>query len=94
MDETATAEQEQTASDTLDALYEELPGAYGVFLNGVDEVDDSIFLPLSYLLAAEVAPEFSVTSPETTARALVRLRATTNPNDYTGDDEPLYEGYV
>jgi hypothetical protein len=87
-DEAATAEQEAVCSEALDALQEELLWSHGINIGDVDLTEDEHFLPLAYLLAVEVAPEFSTAAPETRAKAIVRLGSVINPDD--SDVTPEY----
>lgn len=86
MDEAATAEQAMIASDALDALASELQVTFGIraLIDASEAVDDELFLPLAFLLAAEIAPDFGVPRVEPLSRALIRLRALTNPDDRQG----------
>lgn len=56
-DETPTADQEAYAGDVLDALLAEIAAIHGVYLSY--DLDET-FLPMSYLLAAEIAPHYGV----------------------------------
>lgn len=74
-DQAATADQEAFAGDTLDALFEEIKGTQGVTITwALSATPDAAFLPLSYLLAAEIAPHYMVQA-EPRSRAMGRLRA-------------------
>lgn len=67
--------------DTLDALFEELKDVHGMaFTWDLGAVPDNAFLPLSYLLAVEVAPMFNRPT-ETRNTAMMRLNAVAFPND-------------
>jgi hypothetical protein len=81
-DEVSTADQRSYSSDTLDGLFAELTGVEGMTFDwGLSAVPDEMFLPLSYLLAVEVAPHFLVNAPDTRSRAMHRVRAVAFPND-------------
>lgn len=81
VDETVTADQDAFAGMTLDALFEELKTVREMaFTWSLGEVPDAAFLPLSYLLATEIAPHYDVAS-ESRARALARLNAYAFPDD-------------
>lgn len=92
MDEQASADQEAVVAETLQALEEELQRSFGIVipLSSSDEIEDDVFLPLAYLLAAEIAPEFAVPSPERRSTALIRLRSVTNPNDKAAPTKAEY----
>lgn len=90
MDEAATADQEAVASEALEALAEELQVSHGIVIPSIETVDDMLFLPLAYLLAYEIAPDFSVAAPEPRSRALIRLRSVTNPTDLQSTVKAVY----
>ena len=90
MDEAATTDQENVAGDALDALVLELDRSHDLHIGNSTQFEDDIFLPLAYLLAAEIAPDFSVQSPEPRSRALMRLRSVLDPNDYIAPAKAVY----
>lgn len=80
-DEVPTADMDDYASDTLEALFEELQVSHGMsFTWTLATVPEAAFLPLSYLLATEIAPHYEVPS-ESRAKAMGRLRAYQFPDD-------------
>jgi len=82
VDETVSADQIGYCGDVLDALLSELQSLWGVtFSWTVATVPAAGFLPLSYLLAAEVAPHYMVNPPETPGRSMARFRAYALPDD-------------
>lgn len=86
--EVASAEDYAQANETLDALFAETNAAQGFFWPWtLDTVSDAAFLPLSYLLASEIAPGYELPGPSRSA-AIARLRALQFP-----DDRPLRGDY-
>lgn len=80
-DTAVSADQGGFVGDTLDALFLELRSVHGLPTTWVLEATpDEGFLPLSYLLATEVAQHFEVPS-EPRSRAMGRLRAYMHPSD-------------
>lgn len=73
-DEALSADQEQYAEDVLDSLWAEVQ-ADGVSAGSVDAPSDALVLPMSHLLAAEIAPHYNRPSPLSRSRALARVRA-------------------
>lgn len=79
--ETADADAENFAGDTLDALFEELQGAQGITITWtLNTTPDNAFLALSNLLAVEIAPHYEIAA-EPRSRALGRFRATQISDD-------------
>lgn len=75
-DTAASADDAAFTGDTLDALFAEIQNTQGITITWtLDATPDTAFLPLSYLLAAEVAPHFMVPAPTRRAAAMGRLRA-------------------
>lgn len=75
-DTAASADDADFAGDTLDALFAEIQNTQGITITWtLDATPDNAFLPLSYLLAVEVAPHFMVQAPESRATAMGRVRA-------------------
>lgn len=80
-DEEPTDDQSVFAGDVLDALFEEVNTVQDLGLAWtLDSVPDAAFLPLSYLLAADIAPHYEVAA-EPRHRAMGRLRAYALPDD-------------
>ncbi len=80
-DEAPSADMESYAGDTLDALFDELKEVEKMSITwALSAVPSQAFLPLSYLLAVEIAPHYQVAS-EPRARAMHRMRAYAFPND-------------
>lgn len=80
-DEQVSADQSAFAGDVLEGMFAEIKEVQGMqFAWGINEVPLAAFLPLSYLLAAEIAPHYEVAS-EPRHRAMARLRAYAFPND-------------
>lgn len=77
--ENPSPDQEQFAGDTLDALIQELNDVHHLMLSS-ELFEDSIYLPLSYLLASEIAPHYSLPA-EPRGRNIVRLRALIRPDN-------------
>ena len=74
-DEAATADQYAVAEDALVSLYAELNASNGFSMTfGPDAVPDDYFLPMAYLLAVEIAPDFTRPAPDRRNTALLRLR--------------------
>lgn len=92
-DEALTAEQEQYASDILDSLWAEVQEVEGV-TGSIDAPADALVLPLSHLLAVEVAPHYNRQAPWSRSRAIGRLRALTIPNDATDRRDSDGDGIV
>lgn len=81
-DTPSSADDAAFTGDTLDALFQEIQNTQGITITwALDATPDNTFLPLSYLLATEIAPHFSVSAPESRARAMGRLRAALIPDD-------------
>lgn len=75
-DTDASADDAAFTGDTLDAMFAEIQNTQGITITwALDATPDNAFLPLSYLLAVEVAPHFTVQPPESRATAMGRLRA-------------------
>lgn len=73
--ETADADMVATAGDVLDALFAEFQQTQGVtFSWALDATPDGAFLPLAYLLGAEIAPDYNRPA-QSRSRAIGRLRA-------------------
>ncbi len=79
-DEPLTAEQKVLGDELLQTLYAELQ-TVATFPWTIDAVDDDCYLPLSFLLAVELAPEYNRPTPETRSRAWLRLMAVLRPDD-------------
>ena len=76
IDEDLTTEMSADAFEMLDALYEELqaePHAMG-FTWTLDEIPDAVYMPLAFLLAVRLAPQYMVPEPEPESRAFARVR--------------------
>ena len=81
VDENPSADMIAFAGDTLDGVIDELEYIQGVSAPfDSDSVPDELFLPLGDLLAAEIAPHYSVPAPSR-ARAMTRVRAHLAPDD-------------
>lgn len=75
-DTAASADDESYAGTTLDTLFTEIQNTQGITITwALSATPDNAFLPLSRLLAVEVADHFEVSPKETFARAMGRLRA-------------------
>lgn len=80
-DENPTADDSAFAEAALDGLYDELQDVHCLHLTfDTADVPDGVFLPLSDLLAAEIADHYSVPGP-VRSRALTRVRAFAAPDD-------------
>ncbi len=90
MDEAATAEQEDVAGEALTSLGVELELTHGIIMPDLDNVPEDTFLPLAYVLAAEIAPDFARPAPEAKGTAITRLRSVTNPDDREMTDAEFY----
>lgn len=93
MDEAATTDQETETGEVLDALAEELRESWGIYLPDLTDVDSTAYLPLADALAAHMAGDFGVAPPVPFSRAVVRLRAVTNPDDRDDDYTPPVDYY-
>jgi len=81
VDEAPSADQTEFGTDILDALFAELKQTDGMaFTWTLDAVPDGAFLPLSFLLATEIAPHYERPS-ERRSQAMGRLRAYAFPDD-------------
>lgn len=81
-DDTATADQERFAGAVLDALFEEVKAMQGLgFTWTTSTVPDAAFLPLSYLLAVEIAPHYEIPPRDNRAALIARLRTYGFPDD-------------
>lgn len=95
-DEPADADQVRFCGDVLDAMFAEANDVHEMaFTWGLDAVPSAAFLPLSYLLAVEVAPHYNQAA-EPRSRAMGRLRAYAFRNDIedrrdTDDDGVISE---
>ena len=75
-DTNASADDEAFTGETLDTLFEEIQNTQGVTITwALDATPDNAFLPLSHLLATQVASHFEVPPRESYAQAMGRLRA-------------------
>lgn len=93
-DETASADQDAYAGSILDALFAEMNLVQNMqFTWTVDETPDAAFLPLSGLLATEIAPHYGVAS-EPRSRAIMRLRAYAFTDDRTDSRDYDNDGTV
>lgn len=94
------ADDSSYTGNTLDALFAEIQNTQGITIAWtLDATPDNAFLPLSYLLAVEVAPHFTVQPPETRATAMGRLRAALITDDRADrrdldDDGTVTEGEI
>ncbi len=81
-DTNASADDEAYTGDSLDTLFEEIQNTQGITITWtLDETPNNAFLPLSRLLAVEVADHFTVPAPTSYANAMGRLRAALIPDD-------------
>ena len=75
-DTDASADDAAYTGSTLDTLFAEIQNTQGITITwALDATPDNAFLPLSRLLAVEVADHFEVPAKESFARAMGRLRA-------------------
>ena len=79
-DEPLSAEMRATGIELLEALSDEVALHTSVYWYD-DYVPKEVFLPLSYLLAVELAPEYNRAAPESRPRALMRLMEVTRRDD-------------
>lgn len=80
--DSATAEQYAYASKSLDALFSELVDD-GLNVDWTpDTAPEAVRRPLGWLVAVDIAPQFSLAS-EPRSRAMGRLRAALFPDDRT-----------
>lgn len=81
-DEEVTADQFVYAEDVLTGLFAELQSVHETaFPWTLDDVPEVAKLALSDVLAAEIAPHYTVQPPMSRARAVLRLRAVAFPDD-------------
>lgn len=74
-DEVPTADMNAFAGNALDGVIEELTYGHGLSVTfDKTDVPDDLFLAVSDLLAAEVAPHYGVAGPSR-SRAITRIRA-------------------
>lgn len=93
-DEEPTADQEAFAGDVLGGLFAEVNEVQGMaFTWGLEETPDAAFLPLSYLLAVEIAPHYGRPS-ESRAKAMGRLRAYAHPDDRADSRDTDEDGEI
>ena len=94
-DEPADADMHDFAGGILDGLFAEIKGdPHNLpFTWGLDETPEAAFLPLSYLLATEVAPHYNRPS-EPRSAALMRLRGYALPDDRTDSRDTDEDGVI
>jgi hypothetical protein len=81
-DETLTADQIATGGEVLEGLIGEIESVQGLSLAwDADSVPDGLFLPVAYLLAVDLAPEYEVPPRDTRARLIAQIRAAELPDD-------------
>ncbi len=81
-DETLTADQIATGGEILVGLVDELQATQGLTLSwDADSVPDGLYLPMAYLLAVDLAPEYEVAPRDTRARLIAQVRAYELPDD-------------
>jgi hypothetical protein len=81
-DTDASADDAAYTGGALDTLFAEIQNTQGITVTwALDATPDTAFLPLSRLLAVEVADHFEVPPKESFARAMGRLRAALIPDD-------------
>lgn len=81
-DETLTADQIATGGEILVGIIDELESVQGLALSwGADSVPDGLYLPVAYLLAVDLAPEYEVAPRDTRARLIAQIRASELPDD-------------
>ena len=81
-DDSATADQERFAGNALDALFAEVKAMQGLtFTWTTNTVPDAVFLPLSYLLAVEIAPHYEIQPRDNRSVLIARLRTYGFPDD-------------
>ena len=81
VEERAVAEDEKYARDALVDLFAEVKATQGfTWTWTIEQTPDGYFLPMSKLLASEIAPHWSKTGPSRSA-AIGILRAMSFPDD-------------
>jgi hypothetical protein len=81
-DETLTADQIATGGEVLEGLVAELEAVQGLSLSwDADSVPDGVFLPMAYLLAVDLSPEYEVPPRDARARLIAQIRAYELPDD-------------
>ena len=94
VDEVPSADQYEFASEVLASLFAEVKEVHGMpFTWTTDTTPDAAFLPLSYLLAVEIAPHYGMPT-EPRSRAMGRLRAYAFPDDRTDSRDLDDDGTV
>lgn len=93
-DEAPTADMDHFGGQALDALFAELPVSDGIAVTWtLDATPQAAFLPLSYLLAVEIGPHYSMAT-ETRRAAMKRLRAATIVDDRVMREDTDQDGVV
>lgn len=81
VDETPTAADKTLAVNALQGIMDELVDSHGATIAWtIETVPDALFLPLSDLVAADVASVYQMPGPSR-SRALIRVRASLLPDD-------------
>ena len=79
-DEAMTADQEVTGSDLLDSIYAELSNEAPPSFT-IEDVPAESATPLAYLLAADLAAQYSALPPMSRGAAMIRLLGSIRPDD-------------
>lgn len=80
--ENLPAEMHSDAEPMLDGILAELEIPQNLTL-GADTFDDVYFLPLAYLLAVDLAPQYEIQPRDIRSNLIARLRAIQLPDDRT-----------
>lgn len=81
-DETPDASQHELARLTLDGVLSEVQAAQGISYSwGTDAIPESLFLPLAYLVAVDMAPHYEIQPRDSRAGMIARLRTQAYPDD-------------
>lgn len=83
-DDAPTAEMNATGRELFDSLTEELSCVAEVTWSDT-YVPDDVFVPLSYLLGVELAPEYNKPVPESRDTAWLRVMQILRPDDRDAD---------
>lgn len=92
-DDAPGADDLAQGTDILAGIYAEI-AAMGLLLWPDDDVPATVYMPLTTLLACEMAQDYSVAPPMSRAGAMLRLLAVINSDDRTnGPDDYNAAGY-
>lgn len=81
--ESPTATEDTHGDLLLAAIYEELQAQEGLTISWAlaTAVPDEAFIPLAYVLAADLSPTLELPAPMSRAMAMLRLRGALAPDD-------------